>query len=327
MRTEDEKRSTEKDPRGDGGEVRQTHPDSGAWEDTHSTSEGSVPEMENQPTESQDELNSQELQQIVLMCGSKGGFATYMRYDATQLVESWKVHNLKTPVEYLRSRHDFDVLSVIARTGSLARTAEWYGVSEATLKGNLKKLSGYRSTLPVKLSPDLVKFAMVRYKSVRLSARMLESSEGDVRQLAKEAGMDLSKVVDASVTDFSNGFGRRAEVEFMGNCLEDEVLEDMNKTQGPNALFDVRHAILGRVNVKASCRYRFKGKSRKKTYPYYWKFSTRGLREADCLVCMCYSDDGKTLIKQVVIATASIKDCKSFSMWGTCDGLPTGVIA
>lgn len=282
--------------------------------------------MENKPAESPVEYSKEELQQIVLMCGSKGGFATYLRLDASKLEEVWKKNGLVVPTVLLRGSVDAEVMRVIARTGNLAKAAEYFGVSEATLKENLRSRTGEVMAQQLRVCDKVIVEDLNRYRSVRLAARMERISEGEVRDRAKELGVDLSKVVDASVTDFSNGFGRRAEIDFMLSCGDGEVLKDMN-LGNPNAPFDVEHSVLGRVNVKASARYRFKGKSRKKEFPYYWKFSTRGLREADFLVCMCYSDDGKTLIKQVVIATQSIKDCKTFAMWGTRDGLPTGIIA
>lgn len=247
-----------------------------------------------------------EYQEAVLMCGSKTAFQKYLGIDQTELKRIWTLHNLLTPMEYLNTRNLLELSELTARFNSLAKAAEHLGVSMASFGkayATLAKMQKRRESL----TPSQIEYAVVKYKSVRLAARMFGIRESELRIQAREQEVDLMPLIDYSQSNWHNGKGRRAELDYIA-YREGQVTEDCNLTKGSQAEdYDCVDAEYGKVQVKASRQYRYKAKTRSES-PFYWKFSTHATQKADTVALMMYDKDMKELTHVLLLKADSLKD-------------------
>lgn len=228
-----------------------------------------------------DVLNREELQELTLMVGSRKALQTYLGMERREFEALWKLHNLLSPTDLVRSLTRDQILSSLIDLGSTAKVSERYGVSESFMKG---VIGAAKPKATIALSTALLE----RYQSIRLTARMTGYTEGQVRKWVKEAKCEHLMKYDFS--DHNNAKGRRAETHW-ASLEGDKVLEDCNVTQGSQHPWDYVHTEYGKVNVKSSKAYRYTAKTRK-AHPFYWKLSCTGLENAD--TCACVLMDGQS---------------------------------
>lgn len=92
--------------------------------------------------------------------------------------------------------------------------------------------------------------------------------------------------------------GRKAEV-YVKMVLGDDVVDDLNDHM-PNAPYDLLSRKYGRVNVKASRRWHYKSKSRRKN-PHYWKFSATGIGHCDTVIAVFYGARMDNVLRVLVV--------------------------
>jgi len=190
---------------------------------------------------------------------------------------------------------------VIADRRGVKQAAAHLSVSEAFLVGELRSREHWKNlTLPA-WTPDECRDIFKRYRSVRFVARMLGTTESKVRKTVAAAGIEVASLIDYSTGDHSNAKGRRAELDF-ADLRGDKIICDLNLMMGSQAKYDFDDSELKRVNVKSACRQKYKAKTRKED-PYFWKWSTRGAKECDCFVILCYDEGMQNLIGYKVIST------------------------
>lgn len=186
------------------------------------------------------------------------------------------------------------MIKTLAKFDSMEKMAQHYGVSAAFLRVLVFDLR----LVPVVLGADVEK-ALKRYQSVRLAARILEVSEGELRKRAKGMGLNLNQIVHYDLSQHNNAKGRRAELFFLeqrklilerGFTRSSEGLKDMNVLESSQHEYDVLDPILRRVNVKSSVRVTRRAKTRQGR-PYTWKFSTTGREGCDCMAWVGYDTE------------------------------------
>lgn len=252
-------------------------------------------------------LDAWEYQQLVLMVRSKQALGTYLSLDSKALAKLWAENLLQTPVDYTRGMPPQELQALLTKWGSTKKAAEYLGVSESFLNTHLdSKYPELRSprNLPV---ATIVEEALRRYQSVRFAARILGVSEAAIRVVADQAGLDLSKIVRYDLSQHNNAKGRRAELAFMeARVKHGGTVVDMNQDGGSQHPFDVQDSVYGRINVKASARYKFKAKTRAAA-PYYWKFSAAGADECDYFAWLFYDANMAFPLRTLMISSAQVK--------------------
>lgn len=165
------------------------------------------------------------------------------------------------------------------RRGSTAKTAIYLGVSDSFMKSVLSHHYPSEDNQGV-ITSEVIE----RYGSVRLAARILGRTESEVRGFVKSHALDHLLRYDFS--NHNNAKGRRAEL-YWASLDPGNILEDMNVTQGSQADYDFKHAVLGRVNVKSSAAHRYKAKTRRDN-PLFWKISSKSLEKCDYVAIVLY---------------------------------------
>jgi len=194
--------------------------------------------------------------------------------------------------------------------------AAHFGVSKSTVRKVLNDAIGFSARPLTAIDKDHLEACLKTYKSIRLTTRVLNLqwsqsfTETDVRKAAKDFGIDLSSLLDWSLSEHSSGKGRRAEMDY-ARLRGDNILKDMNKEDGSQADYDFEDKDLGRVNVKSSRRWKLKAKTRADN-PYYWKFSASGKHKATNFVCMAYDEEMKELLGVCYIYTAKLPEGSTF---------------
>jgi len=247
-------------------------------------------------------LRLEEHQELILMVGSKTNWMIYLGLERKEADRLWKELELKGPPTYARNLAREDLLELLADHGSIQKAAKYLGISASSYRTYLGR------TMKSRVDPITLRKELKRLKSVRLFARLACVSEVDVRKAAEEANIDLSECVDWSTTNFSTGFGRRAELDYI-RLRGTHIVEDKNLML-PTADYDVEDGEFGRVNVKASKRYRYKSNSRSGD-PYYWKFGTKGRDKADWFALLFYCGGGKRLLNVDYIKTQDVPEGKT----------------
>lgn len=246
-------------------------------------------------------LTNAEYQKLVLMLGSKKALGTYLGLSPKETNTLWVSEKLVTPLNWLRNQPRLRQLEMLAETGSLKALAKKLGCSDTALRPiylgeTVKSLDWTEEFLLAQLA---------RYKSVRLVAYINDVSESLIRKLAEDLNVELSTLIDYSFGGNSNSKGRRAELDYAAH-RGDLIIEDKNITDGSQAKYDFDDSLLGRVNVKSSCQYSYRAKTRKDN-PDYWKFSTSGWATTDYFVCLCYDLKMNTLVGYCVLEASSVK--------------------
>ena len=238
------------------------------------------------------DLTSGELQEIVLVAGSRKALGVYLRLSEKELTELWKKHRLKSPTQLVQSLPDHWLATQLVYLGSIKKLARHLGVSEATLRKRLPVLSPSQDFLD---HPTVaIAHALERYKSVKLAARFLRVKESQVRKCAEDLHIPLNEMVDYAFSNHSNAKGRRAEIDF-AKWRGSLIRRDLNVTLGSQAPYDFDDNAFGKVNVKSSRQHSYTSKARRDN-PHYWKFSTKGRKHCDRFVCMFYNADMTELL-------------------------------
>ena len=255
------------------------------------------------------DLTPDEHQKLVLMCGSKKDWQTYLGLDDSTARSTWTSLALKSPADYVRSLSRETILLGLARHGSTAKTATHLGVSESFLTNDLR--TRFREISPVVLIWTVVECveSFEKYRSVKLVSRMTGATETQIRKKVEELGLELTQLIDYSFGGNSNAKGRRAELDY-AKRREGNILEDKNLTEGSQANWDFDDAKYGRVNVKSSRRYKFKAKTRKDS-PHFWKLSCGGIEKCDFIACLLYDDQMNILLGVKMIASKDMPATKS----------------
>lgn len=223
----------------------------------------------------------------------------------------WTDLGLQAPPEYVRGMPDTELHSEIARRGGYAKAATHLGVSESFLLAHMKERLGLEKTEP-SFTKEGLEGHLTKYRSIRLAARVLDLTEGRLRKIAVELGVEIASFLDYSHGAHSNAKGRRAELDFM-TIRGAKVTADRNVIDGPQAEYDFDDVELGRVNVKSACRQKYKASTRKES-PYHWKFSTRGRDKCDVMVAMFYDEKMQELLGWSIIKVSDLPDNNSFSL-------------
>lgn len=255
-------------------------------------------------------LSKHEHQQLVLMCGSKAAWQTYLGLADAEARSLWKTMGLLSPTEWVRMQSQGVLVDTVVWKGSIKVAAKWMGVSESFLKNLVGPQVKERQESVQSWTEDEALSLFERYRTVRFVARMKNLTETEVRRRVEALGLELTDIATYDEGGNSTNKGRRAELEFArmrGDC----IVQDMNVTDGPTAKFDFLDSKLGRVNVKSSRQWRYKAKTRRSA-PDFWKVSTAGVANADHLVLMCYDREMKHLVGWVIIPTREVPT--TFSM-------------
>jgi hypothetical protein len=254
------------------------------------------------------DLTTEELQKLVLMTGSKTDLGTYLGLDPKATDQLWKLHNLMTPLTWLREQSRTEQLELLARAGSLEALAKKIGASEAGLRPIY--MGEPTRELDWDLDHTLAQFE--RYRSVKLVAHMNDTRESLVRKVVEKHELELATLIDYSFGGTSNAKGRRAELDFAA-LRAHAIKEDLNLTKGSQAEYDFDDLFLGRVNVKSSREYRFRARTRREN-PRFYKFSTSGHENCDRFVCLCYDAKMQELLGVYVIQAQAAKHTKTITI-------------
>jgi len=247
------------------------------------------------------DLTPEEHQELVLMVGSRKEWATYLGLTPEEASSTWTDLKLKVPTQYIKSLSDKQLMGVVANRRGVKQAAKHLGVSEGFLVNELRMRTKYRQSDEPEWDEDDCRDMFARYRSVRFVARIYGVTEGQIRKIVSQLGIEVATLIDYSTGDHSNAKGRRAELDF-AKMRVDNVLDDKNVSEGSQAKYDFDDAELGKVNVKSACRQRYKAKTRIAD-PYFWKWSTRGVDECDCFAVLCYDEGMQTLIGYRIIST------------------------
>lgn len=257
-------------------------------------------------------LSKQEHQSLILMLGSRKEWATYLNLTDQQARSTWTDLGLMAPPEYVRSLSDQDLHIEIAKRGGYKKASPYLGVSPSFLLSHVRARLGLKGTAEASFTKESLEEQLTKYRSVRLTARILDISEGKLRKEATTLGVELAAFLDYSHGAHSNAKGRRAELDFAA-IRGDKITADRNLIDGPQAEYDFDDTELGRVNVKSACRQKYKAQTRKGS-PFHWKFSTRGREKCDVMVAMFYSENMKELLGWSIIKVGELPDNNSFSL-------------
>ena len=230
-----------------------------------------------------------ELQGIVCMTGSKKAFGIYLGVEGRELEQLWKKGELKSPTQYLWSLSANDLMKLTFRLGSWRKAAEYLGVSDTTYKKRVMEKYG-AAILPREGWEDEVEELLKKYGTIKFTARVLRVSEKEIRGWMERHGKSTLEVLGTPDSKYSADKGRRAELHAMA-WRGDNVIEDLNVTQGTHASADFLDKQLCRVNVKSSREFKYKSQSRKGVR--YWKFSTAGLDNCDTVLLVLYDKNGE----------------------------------
>lgn len=161
------------------------------------------------------DLSRDELQEVVFLTKSKKAFATYLGIDVTEVNELWSNKGLKLPTDWLREKKKVGhyLSNQLALHGSYNVMAKRYGVSPSFLR-TLMEPSYLKPLNDLEWDEEGLVYNLTRYKSVRLTARCCNVTEGAVRKLAKRLGVELAPLLDYTLSEHSNSKGRRAELDY-----------------------------------------------------------------------------------------------------------------
>lgn len=261
-------------------------------------------------------LTRGEHQELVLMVGSKKEWATYLGLDPTQARLIWNEFKLKSPTEYTRTLTNGDLQNLVLSHRSVAKAADYLGVSESFLLMLMEERYIYwpatDQTDSLKWSVEECKAHFEKYRSVRFVARIFKRTEGHIRKEVLRLGLEISTMIDYAHGDHSNAKGRRAELDF-ARMRGEHILRDLNQEVGPQADWDFDDDNLGKVNVKSSRMYRYRAKTRRGA-PDFWKFSTRGVGKCDVLALLFYDNDMNVLIGMRIMKKAEVPSTESFRL-------------
>jgi len=216
------------------------------------------------------DLTAVELQHVVLMVRSKKQFAIFLGITDKEAIKLWSKHKLATPVEFLRKSLSNEHLTRIILVRDYKGAADFLGVSKSTLKLeafhrlNLMDLDSSPRAETAKKAA-LIEPALRKYGSIRLTSRMLEISESEIRRWADSEKLDLATILRWDESNHSTGKGRRAELDAMA-WRGTSVQFDANITMGSKAPFDFQDRTFGQVNVKSSVAHPYKAQTKKYVY-------------------------------------------------------------
>lgn len=252
-------------------------------------------------------LSRDEHQEIVLMLGSKKEWAIYLGMDDKTATSIWNSLGLVPPTTWWKAISPEEQVQLLSRHGSIAALAAHISVSESFLRPFF---------IPPKIVPEWDEDTTIslfeKYRSVRLVARMTNCTEAAVRKRVEELDLEIADLIDYSTGGHSNAKGRRAELDF-ARLRGEKVLVDRNKVDGSQARWDFDDADLGRVNVKASRRYRYKARTRKGD-PDFWKVSTAGREDCDYFAFLCYDEKMTALMGYVFVRSSEVAATKSIQL-------------
>jgi len=244
-----------------------------------------------------------EYQQIMLDQRSQKGFAIFLNISTEEAKKIMSKYKVKLPPDYVRS---LDVDYIIERTiihGSFNTAAKEFGVSRSFLTKILqqkKTLSTYYEAKP-RWTKTVFEKEIKRIGSVSLMARVYKCTESHVRKYAASLKVNLSESLDYDDTGFANAKGRRAELLFKEKRVT--VTRDCNETLGSKAEYDFDDKIFSRINVKSSQIYKYKAQARKGKF--YWKFSTKGCKNAD-VFALLFMDNKENHLHTMYVSAESV---------------------
>jgi len=236
-----------------------------------------------------EKLNQSELQEIVCMTGSKKAFGVYVGREGKKLNALWTTYELKSPTKYMWSLTKVGILRLNFRMGSWQATAKYLGVSYSSFRKYV--VGKYEEELVCEPDwEDKIEEKLERYGSIKLTARIMRLSEKEIREWMGKHGKSTLELLGEQTSNLQGAKGRRAELDAMA-WRGEQVVEDLNITQGTHAKADFIDSELGIVNVKSSREFRYK--AWKKRFIRYWKFSTAGLQNCDTVLLVFYDAEGE----------------------------------
>jgi len=250
------------------------------------------------------EFKPDEYQQIMLEVKSQKHFAKFLGISEDQAKEIIRKQKVLFPPEYVRAQTEEYLIERLMIHGSFQKLAGELGVSRAFLLKHLQKLkvpSKFYEAKP-RFTKTVFEEEIKRIGSVRMMARIHQTTEAHIRQRAGTLGLNLAELIDATTSGYNTGKGARAEELFEEQRASVEY--SMNKTNGSQAPYDFKDTIFGKVNVKASKSYSYKAKSRAKKK--YWKFSTKGCKNADVFALMFFDDKHQKHLYTMFVTAESI---------------------
>lgn len=253
-------------------------------------------------------LTQDDHQEIVLMTGSKKEWAKYLGLDEKTASSIWIRLELKSPADFLRAHCRGDQLELLSYHGSYEKLAKYLGLSTSAVRSIVHP--GRDKIVPWTEEECLELFE--KYRSVRLVARIVGMTEGEVRKQVEVLELDINSLIDYSFGANSNAKGRRAELHYAA-FRGPKILRDLNVEVGSQADWDFDDAEHGHVNVKSSQQYKYKAKTRKAA-PDFWKISLAGAEKADVLACLCYCERMTTLVGYVILKTSDLPNTKTIRL-------------
>lgn len=253
------------------------------------------------------DLTDAQHQKLILLTGSKKGWAIYLGLVSKEADRLWKLHGLKPPTDWFRSLTRTEQLELLAEQGSYTALAKQVGCSATALRTVMTSRKPDRA-----FTEDELIALVETAKSVAFAARLADVSESNVRREADRLGIELAPLLDYSFGGNSNAKGRRAELEYAA-MRPGKILRDLNLDEGSQADYDFDDADHGRVNVKSSRQYRYIASTRKDE-PDFWKISLRSKEKADFFVAMCYDPKMQKLVGYRLIKTVDLPETMTLTL-------------
>lgn len=262
-----------------------------------------------------EKLTRRELQQVMLEAKSVKHFQEILGLNSLEAKSVIEQNLILSPTSYVRSLLDSELIYMLLCVGSFDELAKKLGVSAAFIKQHLR---GGAKAQTKQFTKEYLEEELTRVGSVRLLARFNGVSEAEIRTQATALGVNPNVLIDLKSSNLSTGKGARAEAHYAA-LRKEKIVKDMNVEDHSKAPFDFQDLDYGRVNVKSSAADRFKAKSRKKQR--FWKFSTRGVDNADNFALVFYDRKYEEVFAVVIISTEKVKEYGTSTITITQDEL------
>jgi len=201
--------------------------------------------------------------------------------STSELASQMKRRHVMYPVAYMRWLPLEALYMRLAHYSSTKKLAAELGVSESTLK---KEIRGRGAECPMFPNPTRVpelKMELARLGSVTLVSTCWSMTERQVREQAKEDGIEVAAAQKLEKRGkLAVGKGRRGELAYASRRGR-KITRDLNVEEGSQALYDFDDLTFGRVNVKAS-------KKQKSGGEFCWRFSLSGAETCDTFALMMF---------------------------------------